>query len=680
MAKFKSGKKLWFSIAVIALTALLIVFNFSSFYGEDGIFGADSLIRCLAIFVAMSAILVTEITVPKKAENIAALLVFVFNPWLTLETVMLIIGIERYALNIYWLNVLFYAVLQIAIFFLTQSTRLSVCLTMAVSCALNIANEIVLLLRGTPLVPTDFYAISTAMKVTNSGEWRFNADMLAGFCAAVLLIALASEFKFEYPKKWVRPCAAAAAAAVLAAGCVGIYDIDYESFSTSTFDTESTNNVNGTALSFYINFRKMSFDKPENYSAEEIDEYLEKYEEPDYTGAVIPADGEADGESAGAEVIEPDYPNIIVIMNESFSDLSYLGRFRTDNQYMPYFNSLLKDYPNGRNLVSVLGGGTCNTEFEFLTGLSMMYMPANCYAYMQHVHGDVDSMASYLGSLGYQTVAMHPFYEVCWKRNSIYKFMGFDDFISGEDMANGEAGMYVSADRWEKGFGDDVEYIRTLISDSFFYKQVIDQFENKTSDRIFIFGVTVQNHSSYEYDGDDFETDVHILKPEGEFPRAEQYLSLIKDSDEALEELIEYFEGVDEKTMIVFFGDHQPNVEAEFIDAIAPDRNKFVNSYLTRFETPFVIWSNFDLNTGSKNLGVTSANYLGLKTLELAGIPLSPRYKLIAEAEDIAPAMATWGYYDKFGIWNDRQDTYKDEVLNVYNFYTYYQLNERNKK
>lgn len=661
MAKFKTGKTFWVGIAVILLTGVLCAANAQGFW-TDGVLNVDSVIRFSAFYIAMSAALLIDFKVPRLLERIIGSIFFVLGPWLAFENVKLIIGIERYQSDIYWLNLAFYAVLQAAVFMLTQSARLSVAITVSAAGLLNIADEIVLLIRGTPLTPTDLFAINTAMKVTNYSDWHFSAEMLMGLCAGIMLIAVSWHFKIGYPKAWLRPCAAIAAAAALTVGVVGIYNIDYESFSTSTFDTESTNNVNGTALSFYINLRKMQFDEPVGYSPDELKEYLAGYGE------------ELDYGSDTAEVEDEDYPNIIVIMNESFSDLSYNGSLRTDTKYMPYFNSLLSQYPNGRVLVSVLGGGTCNTEFEYLTGLSMMYMPSGCYTYMQHITQNVDSMATYLKRFGYEAVAMHPFYEVCWKRNVVYPQMGFDDFISGEDMSE-HAGRYVSADRWEKGFGDDVEYIRTLISDSFFYKQVINQFENKDSDRIFIFGVTVQNHSTYEYDGDDFETDVHIQRPKGEFPRAEQYLSLIKDSDEALEELITYFSGVDEKTIIVFFGDHQPNVEAELIDELSPYREQFVNAYLTRFETPFVIWSNYDLGYESKDLGVTSANFLGLKTLEAAGIPLNEEYQLLRDAESIAPAMATWGYYDRFGVWNERQDVYDDKVLNMYNFYTYWKLN-----
>ncbi len=662
MIEFKKGRKLWFCVGILLAVAFLGAYNIRSFYSGGVLW--DKAIRAAAFFVAMAAALLTEIKISKTAETVAAIEAFIIGPWVTFETVKLIIGVERYADRIYWLNLLFYAVLQVFIFMITQSARISVCAAMVIGCGLNFANQIVLLIRGTPLVPTDLYAISTAMKVTTTGDWRFNADMMIGLECCVMFVALAMNFKLVFPKKWLRPCAAAAAAAVFAVGCVGIYNIDYESFSTSTFDTESTNNVNGTALSFYINARKMKFEVPEGYSEKALKEYLGKFDETEYENAV----------EAGAS---EDYPNIIVIMNESFADLAYNGRLRTDTPYLKNFESLCRDYDDGRVLVSVLGGGTCNTEFEFLTGMSMMYMPSGCYAYMQHIRKPVDSMASYLKNFGYDTVAMHPFYEVCWKRNSVYKFMGFDDFISGEDMAAGEAGLYVSADRWEKGFGDNVEYIRTLISDSYFYKQIIKRFEERDKDRpLFVFGVTVQNHSTYEYTGDDFETDVHVTRPEGDFPRAEQYLSLIKDSDEALKELIDYFNTVDEKTLIVFFGDHQPNVEAELIDALNPDRELFVNSYLTRFETPFIVWSNYDTGVKFSPFGVTSANFLGLKTLEAAGVPLSAKYQMLREAEEIAPAMATWGYYDRFYTWNSRLDSYEDEALNMYGYYTYWELND----
>ena len=666
MIRFKQTRRLIFGIIVALVVLILTLVNYSSFITdttltlEDGtsetVSAVDfsALAKFSCVYILMLFMLLVDFRISDRARSIMAAVYFVLAPVLCFETVRVIVGAGAYADYIYFDNLVFYAVVQVAVFALTQSVRVSVTAMVGVSYILHIANQIILEIRGTPLVPTDLYAIQTAMSVTKPDDWSFDSNMLIGTAACVLLIAFAMKRRISYPKKFIRAGAGIASLALTAAGVVFIWGIDYTSFSTSTFDTESTNNVNGIALNFYINCRKMQFDEPEGYSEDALLQFLSQYTDEELTGD------------------ESDLPNIIVIMNESYSDLSYVGKFKTDESYNSYFESLIDEYPHGRVLVSVLGGGTCNTEFEFLTGLSMMYMPNGSYVYLQHITQDIPSMASYLEEYGYQTVAMHPFYEICWRRNLVYPWMGFDDFISGEDMTDYQA-KYVSVSRWEKGFGDDVEYIRTLISDSYFYKQIIEQYENKTSDRIFIFGVTVQNHSSYEYDGDDFETTVHLTSTDGDYPRTEQYLSLIKASDEALEELITYFEGVDEKTIIVFFGDHQPNIESDFLDEIAPNRNTTVNGYLTRYETPFVIWANYDTG-GEDNLGIVSANYLSLLTLEYAGVPLSAEYQLIEDASEIATAMNTWGYFDVYNMWNNREETYDDEILNMYNYLTYYTL------
>lgn len=658
MISVKSRKNLIISAAVLLALLALAAGNASSFENELGGTDFPSIIKFFSCFILLATVMFVDIKLPKLAGGIASVLLFILGPFMCFETVRALVGAQQYGEYAYFDNLVFYAVLQLAVFTLTQSVRISLICEFAVSYALHTANQIVLLMRGTPLVPTDFYAIRTAMTVTSPDEWHFDVNLLLGTVGFVLITAFVLKFKLTYPKWWVRVIAAVVSLGLTVAGVAYIWFMDYEYYSTSTFDTESTNNVNGVALSFYINFRKMRYDKPEGYDPAAIDEYLSQYE---------------------SDTLEDDaeLPNIIVIMNESFSDLSYMGRLKTDQPYMPYYNELIRNHPHGKLLVSVLGGGTCNTEFEYLTGLSMMYTPNGCYTYMQHIRQEVPSMATYLKNYGYRAVAMHPFYEICWKRNSIYRFMGFDDFVSGEDMTTAKS-KYVSAERWEKGFGDDVEYVRTLISDSFFYDRVIEEFENKGSEKMFIFGVTVQNHSGYEYDGDDFVTDVHVSGCEGDYPRTEQYLSLVKKSDEALKELIEYFEQVDEKTMIVFFGDHQPNIEVGFLNRIAPYRNQIVNSFLTRYETPFVIWTNYEVE-GKNDLGIVSPNFLGLKTLEYAGVPLSRECKMLKDVEKIAPAMNTWGYFDRAITWNERknEEPYSQDVLNIYNYYTYYNLHTK---
>ena len=117
-------------------------------------------------------------------------------------------------------------------------------------------------------------------------------------------------------------------------------------------------------------------------------------------------------------------------MNEAFSDPSVLGDFTTNEDYMPFVHSLLDGADNtisGHLNVSVKGGNTANTEFEYLTGASMAFLPYGSIPYQQYVKKETPSMASYLSSLGYYTIAMHPYRAAGWDRNLVYPKLGFDE-------------------------------------------------------------------------------------------------------------------------------------------------------------------------------------------------------------------------------------------------------------
>ena len=121
----------------------------------------------------------------------------------------------------------------------------------------------------------------------------------------------------------------------------------------------------------------------------------------------------------------------------------------------------------------------------------------------------------------------------------------------------------------------------------------------------------MQNHGGYEGDYENFRQEVWLTgEMEGKYPRTDQYLSLMKESDEAFQYLIQYFETCPEPTMIVMFGDHQPGIEDEFYDDIAgmPSSVVPVEQQLMWFETPFVIWTNYE--QPSKNMGRLSSMYL----------------------------------------------------------------------
>jgi phosphoglycerol transferase MdoB-like AlkP superfamily enzyme len=167
------------------------------------------------------------------------------------------------------------------------------------------------------------------------------------------------------------------------------------------------------------------------------------------------------------------------------------------------------------------------------------------------------------------------------------------------------------------------EKIRKYISDKSCYDKIIDMYENKEEDTpMFVFNVTMQNHSSYTDDFDNFNPDIEVT---GSSSKAlNNYLSLMKLSDEAVEYLTDYFSEVDEDTIIVMFGDHQPtnSVVSNIWKLNGKDASNLSSEdEANRYKVPYFIWCNFDIDTQT---GLdTSANYLAYKVLNVAGIPLN---------------------------------------------------------
>ena len=138
---------------------------------------------------------------------------------------------------------------------------------------------------------------------------------------------------------------------------------------------------------------------------------------------------------------EDELPSIIVIMNEAFSDLSVLGDFVTNDDVIPFINSLEEDTIKGLLHVSVLGGNTANTEFEFLTGSTMAFLPAGSIPYQQYIDRETPNLTSQLADLGYKTTAIHPYYASGWRRNKVYPLFGFEKSVFSRltDLARYEA-------------------------------------------------------------------------------------------------------------------------------------------------------------------------------------------------------------------------------------------------
>ena len=183
---------------------------------------------------------------------------------------------------------------------------------------------------------------------------------------------------------------------------------------------------------------------------------------------------------AGAEAPEPaavpvERPNIVAIMNESWADFEAYGNLRLSESVTDYIRSL-DNAVFGHAYTSVFGAGTSASEFEFLTGSSMAFLPSGSIPYQQYVLGDTASLASLLRADGYDTLAFHPGERTSWQRDRAYPRLGFDAYKCGDDMDVPQT--------FEHGY----------VSDESDFRQLIWELEHKEAGQpIFLFNVTIQN-------------------------------------------------------------------------------------------------------------------------------------------------------------------------------------------
>lgn len=486
----------------------------------------------------------------------------------------------------------------------------------------GLANYFVLSFRSQPILPWDFFSIGTAAEV--AGDFKYTLNTRAWMSLAGFFLLLAVELLFcrnrlkdllgKYRggpwKSWaIRLPAAAGALAMLLLFVNLLHDEVFVEQKLRMYDKLFTptamSEMDGTAVAFLLELQYIAVEKPEGYRREEAQELLEALEDP--------------AEDIGSR------PNIIVIMDEAFSDPAVLGEFETNTDYMPFLHGLQAGGENtvtGTLDVSVKGGNTANTEFEFLTGSSMAFLPEGSIPYQQYIDAKLPSLASHLASLGYVTEAAHPYLAAGWDRNQVYPLMGF----SRSDFIESFAGA---------------KKIRRYVSDAAAFDHIIERYEAKEENSpLFFFEVTMQNHSGYTEEFDNFTPDVRV---EGNDSLAlRQYLSLIRQSDAALSDLIGYFEEQTEPTIIVFFGDHQP--ADSVVEPIWRMQGK-TGGDLTRdeealrYQVPFLIWANYDIEESCGE--ELSANYLGARVLEIAGLPMPAYQKYLAGCSEAVPVLTS---------------------------------------
>ena len=494
----------------------------------------------------------------------------------------------------------------------------------------GMANYFVNLFRGTPILPWDFAALKTAAAVSGSYKLTLTRDMYIGLAVLLLAVILLRKKllwgRFRPTGKTVMPRLAGVVAglslmfifaqpAVLERVDVGAY----------TWQQMVGYCTDGALCAFFDNTKYMEVEQPTNATVDTVKYVLSQVENKGGEGLTFHVEGPAENQGETQQKY-----NVIAIMNESWADYEDYGNLTLSEPVMDYIKSL-DNAVFGHAYSSVFGAGTSSCEFEFLTGNSMAFLPTGSAPYQQYVKDETQSMASLLGELGYRTLAFHPGEETSWNRNKAYPLMGFDEMKFRKDM---------NVPQLEE---------HAYLSDYSDFQQIIWEFENKKAgEPLFLFNVTYQNHGGYEEA--DYPTEVTLTDCPGQYPRAEQYLTLANKTDEYFKVLVDYFSTYEEPTIIVMFGDHQPSVEQEFLDKAygVAQADMTMEEYMAKFKVPFVIWSNRPLDTENAS-ELTSLNFLGQHVLNYAGVETDLYGKFLHEVEQQLPVFTSVGYIDPQG-------------------------------
>ena len=556
-------------------------------------------------------------------------LVFLLGPWVSLWMVEILnqndvfrdLEAWQVLMNMVW----YYSLFAVCRLVLGRNRR-AAALGAVLSFLAGLLNHYILRFRGRILFPADISGWRTAANVAGDFDYSFDQYIVQ---AAVLLTAylflvwmcVPQKKRARLPLWWSLLLWAAMGGYSYAFFCTGMLP------ALDIYTQQWVTQRNGFLLNFTVAMRYSAVDKPEGYSRAEA----ESWETGDVAGL-------------GKDV------NVIMVMNEAFSDITDFDAFTYSEENDPLKN--LHDIqadPNclsGHVVVPGFAGGTAATEFDVLTGIQGATLSPGTISPFRAVNRNLDSLFRVFGSDGYQTSFLHPGYAWFYNRENVYRWFGAQEILFADQMENVEY----------KGTG-------TWVSDEYLTGLIQEKFEAAAANGApyFNYTTTIQNHMSYTADkygaGYEFppvETSAELSEEAETLLKV--YIEGVRDADQMLGDLRDYFAQREEPVILVYFGDHLPYLGDgrlaynELGMDMQPDGGD-ISRFIATYETPYVIWANdaaaeqLDWENAVSALdlpedGSISACYLGATVLELTGRGASsPWFSYLTEARRELPIL-----------------------------------------
>ena len=382
--------------------------------------------------------------------------------------------------------------------------------------------------------------------------------------------------------------------------------IKVENLETSIDFTDQAYNyqTNGFILATISNLQAKTQKQPEGYSKEAVQKIVQKYKKI------------AEEKNKNRKKLSDEKVNVVYVMSESFIDPK-LGKHLYDygnKEPIPYTKKLKKSQSSGWAASSEYGGGTANVEFEALTGLSNFFLNSIPYTSIVPANKDTPSIVKNFNENGYKTIAMHPYNRNMYRREVVYPNLGFQEYKSADDFKNNSK-------------IDNSKYI----SDESAFNEVLAELKNSQKPE-FIHLVTMQNHMPYEenaYSEHNFSVNAKNGANPENAKTIQAYLEGISRSDKAMKNFLSEIEKLNEKTIVVFWGDHWPGIYGEMFE-------KELNKNDIR-RTPLFVYSNFEKE--KQDLGTSSLIYNQILALNSFDSKLSAFQYLLSDLREEYPAL-----------------------------------------
>ncbi|PFE98645.1 phosphoglycerol transferase [Bacillus thuringiensis] len=541
--------------------------------------------------------------------------------------------------------------MYILVYNLIGKVFLSMVLTSCTLVILGIVNYLKLIFRGDPLYPSDFTQITHMQSVIPMVMDYFSWSYIFIIIVSIVACIVAGIYMRRYIQNVKIHLGIRALLVVGSIFVLYAYGNFANTFMNKVFQKSGVDFVlwnqnenyasNGFVLGFISNLDTTVMEKPKNYSKENMLQIANDIKK-QYSGNI------------GSQK-KKEKPNIIFVMSESFWDPTKVTNLSFSEDPVPNLHHYIENFPGGQTISPTFGGNTANVEFEALTSYSMSLLKPGSIPYQQVITNkkEIPSIPTALKKEGYYTSAIHSFGRTFFKRDDVYKVLGFDKFNAEDTMEN-------------------VDIDGDYISDLAMSKEIIAELEEQKQPT-FIHAVTMQNHFPFT-EGRFGENLIEISGLENEESKGEleTYTEGLRRSDEALQYLIEQLDNLDRPTLLVFFGDHLPSLgtnKSFYKENGYITNEKTPSERLAMAQTPLLMYANFDMP--NDNLGLVSPIHFSNLIFDYAGLNKSLFYQFLSELYKEIPVLRDELKVDKNGeVINDLTKKQK-EMLEQYKMLQY---------